>query len=265
MPNITITHAESGLIQTQVVRTERVTPHVMRVTLAGGDLERFKYLGFDQWFRMAIPVHAEDRFDNLPRRFGFGGLLKFMTLPKGTRPVIRNLTIRQFSPETGELDIDFLLHGSTGVAGPWAEGVQPGAPVALVDQGCGWNPVPAERSLIVADECAMPAALAILRDMPADATGDAIIELYDQRDRQDTVAPAGMNVHWVIRDPDEAPGTRALPALRELSIVPSLYAFAVGESALIKGTRRYLVNECAVPKANVTFCGYWRIGQSSPG
>ena len=37
-------------------RTERVTPHMVRVTLTGDDLRRFEYRGFDQWFRLAVPV-----------------------------------------------------------------------------------------------------------------------------------------------------------------------------------------------------------------
>ncbi len=264
MSNISVTHADSGLVLTSVKRTQRVTPHMIRVTFSGGDLDRFAYKGFDQWFRLAIPVHDGDRFDNLPSRFGFGGLLKFLTLPKGTRPMIRNYTIRQFDDESGELDVDFVVHGTTGVAGTWAASVEPGGPVAFIDQGCGWAPVPAKRTLIVADESGLPAALGVLRDMPRDAVGDAIIELFDERDKQDVEAPEEMNVHWAIRDPEATPGTVALPALRELPLSDSLYAFTVGESALATGARRYLVGERGIPKSNVTFCGYWRIGKASP-
>jgi NADPH-dependent ferric siderophore reductase len=264
MPTISVTHSDSGLVLTNVNRTTRVSPHIIRVTLAGGDLDRFEYKGFDQWFRLALPVRAENRFDNLPQRFGIGGLLKYLTLPKDTRPVLRNYTIRQFNRDSGELDIDFVVHGTQGVAGPWAAAVEPGTEVAFIDQGCGWAPVPAQRSLIVADESAMPAALGILRDIPRDSVGDAIIELFDERDRQDVDAPEGVNVRWVMREPDAAPGAAALPALRELMIRPSLYAFAVGESALATGARRYLVNERGIPKSDVTFCGYWRVGKASP-
>lgn len=130
MPNITVTHADSGVVQTRVARTERVTPHMHRVTFAGGDLDTFVPLGFDQWFRLAIPVHDGDRLDKVPSKFTFGTLIKFMAMPKGSRPTIRN--------------------------------------------------------------------------------------------------------------------------------------FTVGESALIKGVRRHLVNDCGVPKANVTFSGYWKIGKSAP-
>lgn len=54
MPNITITDAEYGLVQTMVARSERVSPHIVRVTFSGGELDKLVYQGFDQWFRLAL-------------------------------------------------------------------------------------------------------------------------------------------------------------------------------------------------------------------
>ena len=197
MSSITVTHAPSGLVHAHVARTERVTPHMVRVTLAGDDLRRFDYRGFDQWFRLAVPVDDHARFDNLPDKFDTRSYLRYLVLPQSTRPVIRNYTVRAFRPEVPELDIDFVCHGVAGVAGPWAESVEPGAEVAFIDQGCGWAPVPADWTLLVADESGLPAVLGILRDMPRDAVGHAIVELIDAADAQDVDAPAGMTVHWV--------------------------------------------------------------------
>lgn len=264
MSNITVTHAPSGLVHAHVVRTERVTPHMVRVTLGGAELERFESRGFDQWFRLAVPVDDGSRLDNLPDRFSLAGYLRFITLPKGTRPVIRNYTVRAFRTGPAELDIDFVVHGTDGVAAPWAAAAQPGAEVALIDQGCGFRPVPSDWTLLVADETGLPAVAGILRDLPRETTGHAIIELFDVRDRQELETPDGVTVHWVERSPQEAPGTAALPALRELAFpVGSVYAFAVGESAVATGARRHLVTERGVPKGNVTFCGYWKRGRSS--
>lgn len=264
MPNISVTHSESGLVRIEVIGREQISPHIIRVTFGGEDLERFDYKGFDQWFRLAIPVKDDARFDNLPKKFGIGGYLKYLTLPKGTRPVIRNYTIRQFRENPAEMDVDFVVHGTDGIAGPWAAAVEPGEEAAFIDQGCGWSPVDAARNVIVADESGMPAALGILRDLPRDAMGDAIIETFDERDRQFVNAPDGVAVRWVVRGEHEEPGAAALPALRELAPGSDLYAFAVGESGIATGTRRFLVSECGVPKANVTFSGYWKRGKASP-
>ena len=267
MSNIAVMHAPSGLIQTFVVRRERITPHLVRVTLGGGDLERFEFQGFDQWFRLAVPTHAEgDRFDNLPEKFGIGGFLKYLTLPGGTRPVIRNYTVRAYRSDPAELDIDFVVHGTDGIAAPWAASAEPGSEIAFIDQGRGWKqPAGTDRVLIVADESGMPAAAGILRDLPRDTVGDAIIELFDLADQQPVEAPAGVTVHWVVRDAGALPGSAALPALEALQFpAETTYGFAVGESSLATGARRLLVNERGVPKAQVTFSGYWKIGRASP-
>ncbi|WP_080795783.1 siderophore-interacting protein [Corynebacterium pacaense] len=264
MSNIAVTHSDSGFLPVQVLDSRRVSPHIVRVTFGGGALENFEYRGFDQWFRIALPVREGSRLDNLPRKFGVGGYLRFLTLPRNSRPVIRNYTVRSFREDPRELDVDFVVHGTEGIAGPWAVGVRPGAPAAIIDQGCGWKPVPAAENLIVADESGMPAALGILRDLHAEARGHAIIELFDARDTQEVTGPAGVEVRWVIRDAGSAPGSAALPALRALEVDEDTYAFAVGESSLATGARRLLVSERGLPKANVTFSGYWRLGRASP-
>ena len=264
MSNITVTHAASGLVQLEVLRTERITPHMNRVTFGGADLARFTYRGFDQWFRLAIGVHEDDRFDNLPRTFGVGGYLKYLSLPKGTRPVIRNYTVRQFRTDPLELDVDFLVHGSDGIAGPWAADVEPGTQAALIDQGCGWQPLPVAQTVLVADESGLPAVAGILRDMPRDAAGHALIELQDAADRQPLDAPEGMTVYWLEREPAAAPGSVALPTFAALDLdAEDLQAFAVGEARVATGSRRHLVRDRGVAKERVTFSGYWRQGRAS--
>lgn len=265
MSTIKVTRAESGLMQAEVLRAERITPHMVRVTLGGTDLRRLTPRGFDQWVRLALPASDATRFDNLADTFGIAGYLKFLTLPKATRPIIRNYTIRQARPDLGEVDLDFVVHGDDGVAGPWAAQVTPGAEVALIDQGCGFVPTPADETLLIADESGLPAVAGVLRDLPRDTVGHAIIELFDVGDIQETGAPDGVEIQWLTRHPDDDPGTMALPALRALGHpTGSVNAFAVGEQALATGARRYLIGECGVPKQNVTFSGYWRIGKAYP-
>ncbi|WP_051218083.1 siderophore-interacting protein [Nocardioides insulae] len=265
MSNIKVTHADSGLIRARVVHSEQVTPHMRRVTLGGPDLKRLTARGFDQWVRLALPKSSETRFDNLADSFGVKGYVRFLTLPKATRPVIRNYTIREVRPDLPEVDIDFVCHGDEGFAGPWAREVGPGAEVAMIDQGCGWAPVPAPWQLLVADESGLPAIAGILRDLPRETTGHAFIELFDDADRQDCQAPAGVNVHWLTRQAHEDPGTLALRAVHELDFPDGApYAFVVGEQALAAGVRRHLVQERGLPKTHVTFSGYWRRGKASP-
>ncbi|WP_370454749.1 siderophore-interacting protein [Schumannella sp. 10F1B-5-1] len=264
--NIEITHGVAGLVRAEVVRSERISPHFQRVTVTGPDLERWTYQGFDQWFRLAIPVdESHPGFDRLPDRIDMKGYLKYLTMPKATRPVIRNYTVRAYRPEAQELDIDFVVHGTDGVAGPWAEVATPGKQIAFIDQGCGWSPVDdADWFLLVADPSGLPAVAGILRDLPRDARGLAIVELDSLDDAQHVDAPDGVDLHWVIRPEGRKVGELALEHVRDLPFPEGVpYAFAVGEAALATGTRRYLVSELGISKKNVTFCGYWKAGRNS--
>ena len=285
--NITVSHADSGLVTAQVTRAERLSPGFVRVTIAGEELAAWRHLGFDQWFRLAIPVAGEaTRFDRMSERFDMRGYLRYLTLPKATRPAIRNYTVREFRADARELDIDFVIHGGAapgsaapgganpdgsrhdaaghdgGIAGPWAATLPLGARVALIDQGCGFAAPgePAPRVLLAGDESALPAVAGILRDLPADATGDAIVEVPDSADRQELAHPAGVRVHWLDRaaEPAARPGAAALRALRELDAPAPHRAFVAGEQQLASGGRKHLVGALGVPREAVTFCGYWR-------
>lgn len=260
--NIVVTHAATGFVEAEVTRAERISPHFVRLMVAGEGLAEWRHLGFDQWFRLAVPTAGDTRFDNLADTFDMAGYLRYLMLPKATRPVIRNYTVREFRPASLELDIDFVVHGDEGVAGPWASGLPLGAAVALIDQGCGFREADAGRAdhiLLVGDESALPAVLGILRDLPRDARGQAIIELPDLADRQHVDAPEGFDVHWIVRRPEQPAGRAALEHLPELSLpTDSVYAFAAGESKLATGARRFLVGERGISKRDISFCGYWR-------
>lgn len=198
--NIAVSHADTGLVSAEVLRAERISPHFVRLTLGGGGLLDRRALGFDQWFRLALPVSDETRFDRLSDRFDLRGYLHYLALPKATRPVIRNYTVREYRGDSGELDVDFVVHGTEGIAGPWAGTLPIGAPVALIDQGCGYRPVEGASDVLLAgDESALPAVLGILRDLPADTRGAAIIEIPDAEDRQPVTAPPGVDVRWLVR------------------------------------------------------------------
>lgn len=257
--NISVSHAETGLVQAQVLAAEQISPHFVRLTIGGQGLQGWRHLGFDQWLRLAVPLDAGTRFDRLAPTFNMAGYLKYLSLPRGSRPAMRSYTVRNHRPGSNEMDIDFVVHGDAGIAGPWARTLPVGAPVALIDQGCGYRRQDAQAALLVGDESALPAIAGILRDMPRGARGTAIIEVPDLADCQDTGAPEGMDVQWVARTGSLSAGQAALDRLRSLARPQgAVTAFAAGESSLATGARRHLVNEWGMPKAEVAFCGYWR-------
>jgi NADPH-dependent ferric siderophore reductase len=247
------------MIIAHVVRTERVTPTMMRVTLGGEQLERFVPSGFDQWFRLFLPDGGDASFA-LPKKINLLGYVQYLAMPKATRPVMRNYTVRAFRAEPAELDIDFVAHGDNGPASRFAVAARADDTVALIDQGVMYAPVEGvDWQLLAADESGLPAVLGILRDMPRDAVGHAFIEIPDAADAQPVEAPAGMQLHWLPRPHGQRPGSLALAAVQGSALpAGSVYAYVVGEQSLPTSLRRWLVNERGVPKANVTFSGFWK-------
>lgn len=268
--------AEAGLLPLTVLRTERLAPHWIRVTFGGGEIERFVPMGYDQWFRLFLPVSGEAGLGRVPAKANqMLGYLKFLRIPDGERPVMRNYTVRAFRPARGdagaELDVDFVLHGSAaeGTAGPasrWAETCRPGENVLVIDEGLAFNPARGtEHVVLVGDETALPAIAAICTSLPAHATGSVLLEAPSAEDALAFPHPDGIAVHWFVRASGEAPGALVLPALRELTLPDApLHAYAAGEQSLASGARKLLVGERGVDKEQVSFCGYWRRGSASP-
>ncbi|RLK58983.1 siderophore-interacting protein [Actinokineospora cianjurensis] len=246
---------QAELLTLHVVRATRLSPHFARVTLGGGDVEQFRYMGFDQWFRLFIPV-SEHSLAKLPRKLDTLSYARYLTIAKTDRPVLRNYTVRAHRP--GELDVDFVIHGPSGPAGTWARTCAPGDAVGVLDEGIGFNPSPEiRRVLLVAEESGLPATAGILASLPADTTGRAVIEVPSEEDRQRLTAPAGVEITWLTRS-SGVPGRLALAAARELPVDgPRTYGWVVGEQALASGLRKHWVG-AGMAKQDLMFCGYWR-------
>ena len=248
----------------EVVRSERISPNFQRITVGGDALAALTPHGFDHWFRLFIPQESGETNYNLPKRVDMRGYLQYLRMPADTRPPMRNYTVREFRPDQLELDIDFVVHGDEGLATRFAVRAKPGDTVALLDQGAGFEFDPAvEHYLLAADETGLPAVAGILRDLPRDVRGSAVIEVPHAEDAQEVSAPEGIDVEWVVRGENDVPGVLALEAVKRWAKpTEPTTAYVVGEQALATGARRWLVNELGVPKKSVVFSGYWRIGVS---
>ena len=141
---------KSELLTLHVVRRRRLSPSFARVTLGGPDLARFTPMGWDQWFRLFLPV-AEGTLARLPNRLDTFAYMRYLAIAKTERPVLRNYTVAGYRAdgESGpELDVDFVLHGSAadGTAGPAATragACGPRSPCALLDDGWAFLSPPA--------------------------------------------------------------------------------------------------------------------------
>ncbi|MFC5826295.1 siderophore-interacting protein [Nonomuraea insulae] len=270
----------SELLILRVLRRERLSPHFARVTLGGGDAKSFVPMGYDQWFRLFLPV-SEDSLTRLPPKLTTLSYAKYLTISKASRPVLRNYSVRAYRPEGPEIDVDFVLHGSAadGTAGPaaaWAETCEPDDSVAIIDEGIGFNPPPETRRVVLAaDESGLPALAGILASLPPGTRGHAFAEVPSPEDRLPLDVPEGVELTWIVREgpaaapaavpapvpataPAPVPGAGVLDAARALPLSGEpFYGWVVGESALPAALRRHWVRG-GVPKEHIIFCGYWR-------
>lgn len=259
----------------EVVGTEQITPHMVRVVLGGaGDgtgFDTFSPNDFtDAYVKLVFPPAGVD-VSALPAPLtmdSFGGL------PAVQQPTVRTYTLRKVDRERRELAIDFVVHGEHGVAGPWAAAAQPGDPAYLMGPGGAYAPDPAaDWYLFAGDEAGLPAISAALESLPADAVGKAFIEVAGPDDEVEVTAPEGVSVHWIYRGgradlvPEEAAGDHAplIAAVKETAWLPGqVQVFIHGEAqAVMHNLRPYIRKERGVePKWASSISGYWRRGRT---
>ncbi|GAA1510325.1 siderophore-interacting protein [Nocardioides humi] len=309
------------LTEVEVVRAERVSPSFVRVELGGAELAELGPDGpvYDQRIKLIFPNAA----GSLP---SFAAAdeswwTTWMEIPEDERGSMRTYTIRDVVGEGADtrLVVDIVVHESEdgehgdpldGAGNRWALQAQSGQRLITLAPrrghdfgGIEWAPGEASRLLIVGDETAVPAIRGVLRDLPADASGAAFVEVPVDADVQDVTAPAGVTVTWLPRNgaargedlhaavlahltgdtPTEAlavaedevdPDLWETPVysssgeqVAEATTVPTddspyagLYAWIAGESKVVTGLRRKLVNDLGLDRGQVAFMGYWREG-----
>ncbi|WP_394437700.1 siderophore-interacting protein [Streptomyces sp. SGAir0957] len=274
--------AARTMITLEVRRSELLTPGFASVTLGGPGVRQLVAVGGDQAVRLFFPRAGQSAL-RMPTASNEAWMAQVMLMPKAVRPWVRNLTVRRVRPVEQEIDIEFALHDASPMCS-WVRGVRPGDPAGIFDLGTTYRlPEYARGRLLVGDASALPAILSILdsdndndsggEDEVGDGGGvhppptEVFLEVATAADIRPVRTPHGVRVHWLTRD-DEAlrPGTRALEAVRAAELPPGpLYAWVAGESRLATGVRRHLVNERGVPRRDVSFVGYWRLGRSTPG
>lgn len=253
----------------QVLRTERLSPTLIRVVFGGDGLAAVVSGGRDQRFKLFLP-HPGQSEPVLPEVLGLDWYADWRGLDPEVRGIMRTYTIRAVRHDPAEVDVDFALHGDLGPASRWAQRALPGdrvallAPVAEENGGVEFEP-PAGTDwvLLTADETALPAVAAILEWLPAGTPVRAWIEVAHPDDRIRLATEAHLDLTWLVRDGAAADRTAPLlTAVREASDLPSgtPYAWIAGEAASVRALRRHLVHDRGLPRDTVSFMGYWRRG-----
>jgi NADPH-dependent ferric siderophore reductase len=253
----------------EVVRSEQLTTHMIRIVLGGG-FETFKPTEFtDSYVKIVLPRSGTD-VSALSTPLT---LDSFNELPDEHRPVVRTYTVRHVDAERREISIDFVVHGEHGVAGPWADSVSPGDPAYLMGPSGAYAPDPAaDWHLLAGDEAGLPAISAALEALAPDAVGQAFIEVSGPDDELTLTAPEGVEVRWIYRGgradlvPEEMAGDQAplIAAVKEAPWLPGqVQVFIHGEAqAVMHNLRSYIRKERGVDAKWASISGYWRRGRT---
>ncbi|MBF4585920.1 siderophore-interacting protein [Curtobacterium sp. VKM Ac-2887] len=249
-----------------VARTERLSPHMVRVHLGGPAFDDFvgtadpdKLAATDKYVKLLLAkpsLGLEPPYDLEELR---------ETLPKQDRPARRTYTVRAVDHTAKTISVDFVVHGDDGLAGPWAAAAQPGDKLALSGPGGGYAPVddPDVTHVLLGDDSALPAIGAALESMSDTATGVALVEVAGPADEQEIARPAGVDLRWLHRDATGAqPGTLLLDAARALPRASRpVQVFAHGERTAMKAIRRLLQDDWGLEKREMSLSAYWALGR----
>jgi NADPH-dependent ferric siderophore reductase len=244
----------------EVVRSSWVTPHLVRLTLGGPGFADFQPKdATDSYVKISF---AKPELDLEPP-YDLAALRE--TLAPADLPVTRTYTVRRVDQAAGTIDIDFVVHGDEGIAGPWAAAAQPGDRVVLAGPGGAYRPDPtADWHLFAGDESAIPAIAAALEALPADAKGLAFLEIGGRDDLVDLDHPAGVQLIWVGR----AARDESTAALLATAITGHpwpdgrVQVFAHGERESMKALREVFLTQRGLDRSQLSLSGYWAYGRT---
>lgn len=235
-----------------VVRREQITPAMVRVILGGPDLADFRPPSADAYVKLVFP--ASD----------------------GTqRPALRTYTVRAWDSDACELSLDFVVHGTEGLAGPWAASATPGDTIEFRGPGGGYSPDPVSRwHLLVGDETALPAIAVAIEQLPADAQALVIVEVANTSEQQDIgQGNSTVEVRWIVRENDgdhaSQPGDALVAAVEDIDLSARVsrldgppQVFLHGEAAMVRVVRRALRDRLGITPRDHSVSGYWRCGRT---
>lgn len=234
------------------VKTARqVAPAMVRVTLAGDELEGFMAPGPADHVKVFFP--DADGVLTTPVFSPTG-----TTRPETGTVIVRDYTPLAYRPDQAELDIDFVIHGDDGPASAWASRAEPGMPLAVAGpRGSHLPPSSISHALVVADETALPAASRWMDALAPDVPVTALLSVAHPETAGYLPEGPGRELVWFDGDDRDA---RILQAVRNMSFDEQSFAFLAGEAGAIMHIRRYLRRELGLSKDQVDAHGYWKRG-----
>ena len=243
-----------------VRRTERITPHMIRVVFTSDD---FVDNGTtDHYVKLLFGKPSVE----YPEPLDMGVVRD--TFPAEQWPTMRTYTVRSWDDDSKELTIDFVYHGDEGVAGPWAAGAKPGDVLWFTGPGGAYAPDDAASwYLLVGDESALPAIGAAVEQLPPRARAAVLVEVEDETEEQKLGGSGEVDVTWFHRATGAAGRGDGLVAAVEALDFPAgdAQVFVHGEAGFVFRIRKNLFTDRGLARDRVSLSGYWRLGKNEDG
>lgn len=222
--------------QVEVTATQRIAENLQRITLRAPQFETYVIAGPDEYFGLLVP--RQDPAE---------------------RPALRWYSMRYLRPDSGEIDVDIVLHGDAAPGTAFATHACVGDVIDFRRGGSEYAlPIAGEKHLIVGDETSAPAVASIMEHAAQDAqcgSTYAVLEVPDESflDSQSlhpdiVVLPRG----------EQKPGSLSIPHVENLTEKDWTGAWLCGESKMSTTLRRFAVRTLGVDRKAVVFSGYWR-------
>jgi NADPH-dependent ferric siderophore reductase len=246
----------------QVVQFTDITPHMRRITVSSDELIGEEGLMPGIHLKLLLPQPGQEK----PILPTFDANGQPLPPPEEGLPAVRTYTVRSFEPITGELAIDFVLHGDEGPASAWATQVAVGNYLGVaLRPGISYRE--ADWYLLAGDQTALPAISAILELLPATAKGLAFIEIPDETEEQELEFDADIQVRWLHRNGIEAGKSEVLHEAIHTATIPNgrtetRFVWVATEVLAAKQIRDYLRMKHQLANHELHVAAYWKLGMS---
>lgn len=216
-----------------VTQIQDISPHMRRITFAG------------------------DEYEDFPKGVA-GSYIKLVFEPDTDQQSVRTYTIRQQRDDS--FDVDFVLHGDSGVASAWAnrasigDQLQIGGPGKgqMINQDADWF-------FLAGDMTALPAISVNLEQLPDNAHGHVVVQIESSDDAQTLDLPPNVLLQWVV-----APIGDSAALIKAIENTPWLEGevavWGACEFEAMRAMRRYFKQTRHVAKQQLYVSSYWKHG-----
>ncbi|KQN53757.1 siderophore-interacting protein [Erwinia sp. E602] len=215
------------LFNVVLARKRELSPSMLCCTFSGEELRQIKIDAPDQRIKLLLPSLSGKPSRLINEEVHWWE--RVCAMPTEDRPILRTYTLRNVNAEAGEIDVEFVMHGTEGPASAWALGAQPGDSLQIAapnraheadSGGYEWAPHPqVQQALVVADETALPAAKAIIEQLagwPQPPQVQLFVEMPARGDWLDLSEYPFVEAHWLAREHGELRyGEALLAAVKE--------------------------------------------------